>query len=61
MLACRVPKPGKYLASEAMADKAIYQDRQNIYLYERLGDVKRERLAGMFCLQGDGSTSWQED
>jgi hypothetical protein len=59
--ACRIPKAGRYLASEAMADKATYQDGQNIHRYERLGDVMQERLIGTFCLLGDESTSRQEN
>jgi hypothetical protein len=54
---CHVPKPGKYLASQATAEGGIYQDCYNISLFERLADGKQGQLVGTFCLLGDKAES----
>ena len=54
---CHIPKPGKYLASQATAEGGIYQDCHNISLFERLTDGKQGQLVGTFCLLGDEAES----
>jgi hypothetical protein len=49
---CRIPKTGRYFASESKPDEGIYEDCPNINLYDRSDDGQQGPLIGTYCLLG---------
>jgi len=54
---CQIPNPGQYIAIEARAADALYQDCYNIDLYDLSVEGGLGRLIGTYCLLGDEAES----